>query len=192
MSIFIANRKILEEGDNDFHTNLLLETETPNVIEGNGGTSNAGQHNFPLSDSAKQWKKGQVFSASFEVTATEAGGMIYFGFNGNELWNSQMFSSISKGTHRYKFIGATLQQDNDSADNIRVTVDNSNATITVQKPMLIAGDFDASYVPAPEDLVLKSEFNDLKEKVESLTKSINGGVVAHLQTSYVPLEMEAA
>lgn len=155
MSIFIANRKILEEGDNDFHANLLLETETPNVIKGNGGIANVGQHNFPLSDSAKQWKKGQVFSASFEVTATEAGGMIYFGFNGNELWNSQMASNILQGTHRYKFIGVALQQDNDNADNIRITVDNSNATITVQKPMLIAGDFDASYVPA---LVEKSDF----------------------------------
>lgn len=155
MSIFIANRKILEEGDNDFYNNLLLETETPNVIKGNGRIANTGQHDFPLSDSAKEWKKGQIFSASFEVTATEAGGMIYFGFNGNGLWNSQMFSSISKGTHRYKFIGVTLQRDNDSADNIRITVDNSNATITVQKPMLIAGNFNASYVPA---LVEKSDF----------------------------------
>lgn len=175
MSIFIANRKILEEGDNDFYNNLLLETETPDVITAHGGTGIVGQHNFPLSDSAKQWKKGQVFSASFEVTATEAGGTMYFVFHSAKLWNSQMFSSISQGTHRYKFIGVTLQQDNDDADDIEITVDNSNATITVQKPMLIAGDFDAPYVPAPEDLVLKSEFNDLKEKVESLTKSINGG-----------------
>ena len=72
------------------------------------------------------------------------------------------------------------------------SLDNSTAKFTIQNVRLNKGSIAADWSPAIEDFVLKSDFDTLKAQVDLLTKSKNGGVLAHRKISYVPLEMEAA
>lgn len=168
MSIFFNGRRILESADNLLSRNLLLGTNTPDVINGDGKIGNVGNHIFPLVNEACNWKKGQIFTFSCEVYATKAEGTIYFGFNAPDNWNSQNWAYIKKGTNRYSFIGQKLAKDNTKDTAIQITVDNSTAEITIVKPMLVAGAVDVQYTPAlatQDDLLnIQNQINQLKGK----------------------------
>ncbi len=180
MSIFINHQRLLTDSDNLSGRNYLLGTSDPLSLRGDGRVVNVlGSYYFSKAlDSTQEY----IFQAI--VHADQDGGRLYCGNDPD--WYVYRYQDVVKGDNIVSFPAQKLK----SGTNLKFTVDNSNAQITMRNATLNKGSVIKEWQPAPEDYVMQSDFNALKAKVESLANSKNGGV-PHF-SDYVPLEMEAA
>lgn len=155
---------------------------------------------FPLNTS---FKKGDVFtlSAYTELTGNQVGDGSYkvtiFNHDTSVCYETENdINFLKAGQRSSKIIRVNADSDPNNPPILLIYSGTAGKTggntIHVKDLKLERGSIATAWSPAPEDVVLKSDFDSLKAKIDSLTKSINGGVAAHLQTSYAPLEMEVA
>lgn len=199
MSIYIDKNRIIDETDwqnTNAGTNLVkgpvLDSEGKIQQDGNyrdytwstDRTNNYSFYVFPLNVS---FKKGDLFTISADATLTGDQA-------GEGLYKMTIYNSNTSKCYDPAEDSIPLKAGQRSSKTIKVTADSNpqfppvlliyagvagrtgGNTIHIQNVKVERGSIATQWSPAPEDLVLKSEFDSLKEKVDSLTKSINGGV----------------
>lgn len=180
MSIYFDKRRVLTDADNLSGRNYLLNTSNPISLT---GENRIGQVAGTFASTTNDLSS--LYTFSIEMLSDSTSGRVYIG--NQPHWYVYHYFDLQKGLNRISF-STHLQTD---FKGLLFSIDNSTAKFTIQNVRLNKGSVAADWSPAPEDLVLKSDFDALKAQVDSLTKSKNGGVLAHHKISYVPL-MEVA
>lgn len=198
MSIYINKKKIIDETDWQ-NTNAGTNLISGNALNFDFADSGHGNYkNFSAEAASDQnwafwifslncsFKQGDVFtvSAYADLTGPQVGDGSYKAtiFNHSTSFCYETESDINflkAGQRSSKII--RVNADSDPNDPPILLIYSGTAgktagnTIHVKDLKLERGSIATDWSPAPEDLVLKSEFDSLKAKVDSLTKSINGG-----------------
>lgn len=196
MSIFVNGKKVIDENDwknTNIGTNLISGPVFSNTLIPQSGNSKDFTFSapkkfdwtfqlFPLNCS---FKKGDIFTISAFATLT--------GSNNNGLYKASILSRdyqivydpnadtdwLKAGQVCSKTITVNADSDPNNPPYLSiysgVAGSTGGNTIHVQNLKIEHGSIATQWSPAPEDLVLKSDFDALKAKVDSLTKSQNGG-----------------
>ena len=199
MSIYINKKKIIDETDwqnTNAGTNLVKDvqildsrsqpTGIGTIKDFTGVAQPNNDWNFweiPLNIS---FKRNDVFTVSAFATLTGPKAA-------DGLYEVTIFNQDTSASYDPTADTVFLKSGQRSSKTIKVNADSdpnkppmlviysgkrgstAGNTIHVQNIKLERGSVATQWSPAPEDLVLKSEFDSLKEKVDSLTKSVNGG-----------------
>lgn len=199
MGIFINKKKIIDETDwqnTNSGTNLVKDVQVLNLLDQPAGigttvdfTGVAQPNNdwtfwkIPLNIS---FKRNDVFTVSAFATLT--GPKVADGLYEITIYNQDTSTCydptsdtvfLKSGQRSSKTIKVNADSDPNKPPVLLVysgkVGSTAGNTIHVQNIKLEHGSVATQWSPAPEDLVLKSEFDSLKEKLDSLTKSVNGG-----------------
>ena len=199
MSIYISKKKIIDETDwqnTNAGTNLVKNVQVlnpQNQPDGSGTIKDcsfsAPQNNnwcfykIPLNIS---FRENDVFTVSAFATLTgpKAADGLYkvtiFNQDTSVCYDPNAdLVFLKAGQRSSKTIKVNADSDPNKPPMLLIYSGKAGSTagntIHVQDVKLERGSVATQWSPAPEDLILRSEFDDLKAKVESLTKSINGG-----------------
>lgn len=180
--IYADGHKLIDDSDwanTALGTNLVLDSKGPFAIECVNKTNQLDK-NWELSKDSKSFPDNLRYIAlSYDyVLSSDFSGNVKIQFN-NAPWdlngNQMALNTENKAGRFAKVIDLTQTNGASWADwknrsftGICLREDNAIGTITISKIKLEIGTQITNWSPAPEDLVTKSDLDDLKAQIEQL------------------------
>ena len=150
MQLFGGGHKIVTDADHIPGRNYLSGT-APVSVQGQNIVGQA-ITTYALTDKSLS---NQVVTFNMTITSDTTSGRLFVGSSPN--WQVYTYYDIQKGINKIQF----TTKLNSDVDAIKITIDNSTANLVIQDVTLNKGNFAREYSPAPEDYVMKSDYDEL-------------------------------
>ena len=182
-NVFIGGKhgpiELLTNGTKLGIRNYALNTVHPFIIRGNNQQDqNADIYTLikPLANFSKEELSHLILSWHWSVSSDAVGSaVIQFNnspWGGNYYGDLRMnFSKAHSGTVNKKLDFSSYSSSDLVATGLGIRCDNFIGTLTIDHIKLSIGDIATDWTPAPEDYVMKSDFEALKAEIDQLKQN---------------------